>query len=236
MVATGDFNHDGYKDIALVGGLGWTKAHLAWGAGNGTFTYSDASAPDINAALWRKGAIFLTGNFTGYDSHDLAVISGNTLYILGFTNAGAPVAYQWSLITPQGWPFWSWAQDPRAKLVVGDFNFDGKSDIVILGIPGFTTIPVLFSGGTAAPTFTNKTVANFPGWAATAGVRVQPMEVNLDYKADLVLTGGSGWTTIPMAMSLGDGNFTVTNVSNAEFAGWARNPEVKSLTYPADLH
>jgi hypothetical protein len=36
-------------------------------------------------------------------------------------------------------------------------------------------------------------------------------DFNGDGKADLALTGGAGWTTIPVAFSRGDGNFNVAN-------------------------
>jgi len=43
----------------------------------------------------------------------------------------------------------------------------------------------------------------------------------LNARTDLAVTGVAGWSTIPVAFSNGDGNWTVTNLPAGQFAAWA---------------
>ena len=51
----------------------------------------------------------------------------------------------------------------------------------------------------------------FAAWAQAPGVTALAGDVNKDGRADIMLTGGSGWNTVPVAFSRGDGSFRVTN-------------------------
>src|SRR5215470_12768127 len=48
-------------------------------------------------------------------------------------------------------------------------------------------------------------------WAGTANVQALVGDYNRDGYADIVITGGLGWFTIPCALSKGDGTFLVHN-------------------------
>src|SRR5439155_23366132 len=66
--------------------------------------------------------------------------------------------------------------------------------------------------GTGSPTLLLNTSAlgagnSFASRAAQPGVRVLAGDYNGDGKADVALTGGSGWNTVPVAFSSGDGKF-----------------------------
>jgi hypothetical protein len=47
---------------------------------------------------------------------------------------------------------------------------------------------------------------------------------------DIALTGVSGWASIPVAFSNGNGTFNVTNKGVASFPGWAATANAKVLT------
>ena len=72
-------------------------------------------------------------------------------------------------------------------------------------------MPVAFSRGNGTFRITNEAVTNFPGWAQAPGVQAVAGDVNRDGRADLMLTGGPGWFTLPVAFARGDGTFRVTN-------------------------
>ena len=76
---------------------------------------------------------------------------------------------------------------------------------------GWWTVPVAFSNGNGTFTVTNSPVPNIPVWAQDPTAKVVAGDVNHDGRADLMLTGGDGWWTLPVAFSNGNGTFSVTN-------------------------
>ena len=110
-----------------------------------------------------------------------------------------------------GGQFAVWAQAPGVTALSGDVNKDGRADIILTGGSGWNTVPVAFSRGDGSFRVTNEAVASVPGWAQGAGVKALAGDVNKNGRADIMLTGGSGWNTVPVAFSRGDGSFRVTN-------------------------
>jgi subtilisin family serine protease len=226
-VLTGDFNADGRTDIAALGVNGWTTVPIAFSNGNGTYTITNVGIPNFGTWATTPGAKILTGDFNGDGRTDIALAGGNgwTTVPIAFSNGNgsftvtnAPNAY-----LP------TWANTPNVKIVTGDVNGDGRTDITLTGINGWTTIPVGFSNGDGTFGVTNSPVANFPIWAATPNVKLLTGDFNHDNRLDLALTGVQGWTTVPIAFSNGNGTFTVTNVGVPNFGTWATTPGVRII-------
>jgi hypothetical protein len=76
--------------------------------------------------------------------------------------------------------------------------------------PSWNTIPVAFFRAGDVH-ITNRVVGDFAGWSSVAGVVRAAARITNDGRSDIVLTGGLGWKTIPVAASNGDGSFNVTN-------------------------
>jgi hypothetical protein len=114
-----------------------------------------------------------------------------------------------------------WAATPNAKPLVGDFNGDGLTDVALTGSAGWATLPVAFSNGNGTFNVTNQPIVNFAGWAANTHAKPLVGDFNGDGLTDVALTGPSGWATLPVAFSNGNGTFRVTNQPIVEFAVWA---------------
>jgi hypothetical protein len=125
--------------------------------------------------------------------------------------------------------FASWAADRRSKKLVGDFNYDGKADVVLTGPGYWRTLPTAFSQGNGSFTVTNSWVGDFAVWSSHPEAQQVVADFDGDGDSDIALTGVPGWSSVPVAFSNRDGNYTVTNLYIGDFAAWSSNVEVKRL-------
>jgi secreted trypsin-like serine protease len=118
----------------------------------------------------------------------------------------------------------------RAK---GDMNGDGRSDIVVTGGPGWTSVPWGMSTGDGTFTPQNFDIANgssFPGWATVAGVKAIAGDFNGDGLNDVGLLGAPNWKDIAIAFADGAGNYEVTDLNfPGSFGLWAGETNVRSI-------
>ena len=223
----GDFNGDGKADIALVGGDGWSTIPVALSLGNGTFSIKNHSRPDFALVANAPGAQVVAGDLNRDGRDDLVVSGGpgwttipvafsngdGSFYTTNYANASLAVS----------------AQAQGAKLLAGDINNDGRDDLVLTGGSGWTTVPVGFSNGNGTFNVTNLTVSSFPTWAQDPYAKASITDINADGRADIVLTSGTGWTTIPIALSNGNGSFTVVNQTVPNMPVWSQAPGAHTL-------
>jgi hypothetical protein len=228
---TGDFNGDGNGDIALAGGVGWNTVPVAFGDGAGGFTVTNLKNPQF--AGWAAAApLMVAGDFDGDGKDDLAALgaAGWTSQPIAFSHGDG----QFSDTNEAVGPWAGWAHTSGAKAVAGDFNRDGFVDIALVGGSGWRTIPVAFSDGEGTFTVTNFTHPTFAAFAAQSGVRAVAGDFAGDGTTGIALTGGSGWTTIPVAFSNRDGTFNVTNRPVPLFPGWAKGVKTVAGDFNGD--
>lgn len=128
LAAVGDFNGDGYADIAAVSANGVTSVYL--GKGDGTFA---AALNYGTAAAFPATFTIGIGDFNGDGKPDLAVVGYGSLNILLGNGDGT---FQSALVTSISAVAWS--------IAIADLNGDGKTD---LAIPTGTEVSVLLGKG-----------------------------------------------------------------------------------------
>ncbi|WP_405060177.1 VCBS repeat-containing protein [Kribbella sp. NBC_01505] len=199
---------------------------------------------DTRPSLWGdisglQGSRVLSGDFDADGRDDLVVarIGGDTLPVAFSSGDGEFDRRSWSH------PFLSTALgDAKADATVGDFNGDGKDDVAFLGGTGWTSVMVNLSssyrdmtepqhltGGRpgkarkAATVVTPPTAPGFPvpvftpvywnnpSFASITDPLARPVAGDFDGDGDddLAIAGLPG--SMPLAMSNGDGSFTMTS-------------------------
>jgi len=240
----GDFDGNGWQDVALIGMPGFSTIPIAFSRGDGTFFLRNQ--PIDQFAYWASlpGVVPLVGDFNGDQFADIALTGryGWTTVPVALS-MGPEQGFGRFLVYTEPIPnFAFWASDTAAAKITGDFNGDGRTDIALTGVAGWSTLPVAFSNGFGGFDVTNQPISgagiplsapphNFASWASrtgTFGDRVQKIagDFNGDGRTDIALVGtcfpqrayynGSAYDgcSIPMAFSNGNGTFTVTAKSD----------------------
>jgi FG-GAP-like repeat len=151
-VTTGDFNRDGSTDLALTGGAKWETMPVALSKGDGTFEARSERLAGFAGWAQEPGARVTAGDFNHDGSTDLALTGGakwETMPVAlskgdgSFDVRSEPLA-----------DFANRAQQPGAKLISGDFDGNGTTDMLLAGVADWTIVPVAWSNGDAHFTVT----------------------------------------------------------------------------------
>ncbi len=211
-IVTADFNGDGKPDFAVLGS-GYTadstaSITVALGNGDGTF-----QAPIITAAP--LGAIALAlGDFNGDGKPDLAVLTDQTATDVSQTK----ITETATIFLGQGDGTFksgaTYAAGPYASgIATGDFNGDGKLDLVVANNGTYqnkqTDASLMLYLGHGDGTFANPTPIPNIGTINREPSAVVAADFNRDGKLDLAvtMTSESGYLGGIMLM-LGNGNGT----------------------------
>jgi hypothetical protein len=224
---TGDFNGDGKTEIALNGPSSWNTVPVALSNGNGTFAVTNYYIGDFAAWANDLHAAKLTGDFNGDGKTDIALTGAanwNTVPV-AFSNGNGT----FTVTNIYLGSFAACAAVPGATTLTGDFNGDGKTDIALTGPYWWNTLPVAFSNGNGSFTMTNVHLDDFPDWASSSNAVKLVGDFNGDGKADVAVTGGSGWDSVVVAFSNGNGSFTATRLAVPGFPSWAADPYAAKL-------
>jgi hypothetical protein len=199
-VVAGDFNGDGYADVAFFYNNGNADTALYWEQGTAT----GLQTTPTYTLVWDSGpgnfdwsaAKFVAGDFNGDGYTDLAALYnyGNArtkLFWMPGTAAGPPTSWD---VT--GWDSgvgnFDWT---AAKFVAGDLNGDGFTDLAAFYNYGNARTQLFWMRGTASGLETSWTV----GWDSGAG--------NFDWNAARFVAGdfnGDGYVDLAALYNYGN--------------------------------
>ena len=181
----GDFDGDFKSDIALTGVAGWNTLPVAFSNGDGTFRVTDSFVGDFGSWASQPGVKALVGHFNDDNKADIVLIGGagwgtlplafsngdGTFRVTNSADCVKPSRLGCLVLTPSVHDFAVWAQSPKVKVLVGDFNHDGLTDIALTGVAGWNTLPVAFSNGDGTFRVTNLAIGAYASWASQPGVK-----------------------------------------------------------------
>ena len=186
-MAVGDFNGDGKLDVALAGYVSSTQevVQIELGKGDGTFTTSQTidMAPNLNATG------ITTGDFDGDGKLDLTVISNTANQVYFYKGSGTGTFTSAASVTVGSSP-WT-----LTGIRVGDFNADGKIDLVVSNYKGLFVL--WNNGGNFSFTLVKVGSSNY-------GIGATPVDINQDGFTDLLVV----YYTCEVGKDVAGGNCT----------------------------
>jgi RHS repeat-associated protein len=190
LTKVGDFNGDGKKDLLCYGCAGGSTYAIAYGTASGLTAWVNTGvAWNGNSSLDR------VGDFNGDGKADLMCYgcAGGSSYAIAYGTASGLAA----------WASTGIAWNGNSSLDrVGDFNGDGKADLMCLGCAGGSTYAIAYGGASGLSSWVNTGVA----WNGNYGYGLDRIaDFNGDGKADLICLGCAGGSTYALAYGAASG-------------------------------
>jgi surface antigen len=172
VIAPGDFSGDGRADVIGILPDGVMRLYT----GNGAGGWANGSGAQIGAGWGSNRMVFSPGDFNGDAKSDLIAVRADGSMYLYAGNGASGWATGVGTFIGYGWKTFAAVFSP------GDFNGDGKSDI--LGVTGGGTLR-LYTGNGAGGLANPAGVAIGSGWSQFAA-HTSPRDFTGDGKSDVM--------------------------------------------------
>lgn len=222
----GDFNGDGRADLSLLPTCGRTQLTTAYADGRGGWTVSEVDLPNFVPISQALDLRWVVGDFNGDGRDDLALLGASTPIRIAFSEGNG----RWRLYTSGDNPrFRTTLTPPNTNLWVGDFNGDGRADLLALNPTTDPKAPPLaFSDGKGGwvSINTNQRRQSF----TQTSISYTLADINGDRRTDIVrLEKASHQSPILSAVfSHGDGRGHQVDTPLISLSPWIKNhvPEI----------
>ena len=251
-VVAGDFNGDGKTDIATISATGggawsdWVAIELSTGSGFISQNWSTTTPQHMrNGGGEQSDFEVLTGDFNGDGKTDIATISATAgggwadWYSIDLSTGNGFQQYAWTSVTPIHMRNGG-ARMAGYKVLSGDFNGDGKTDIATVsadaggGWREWYSVDLSTGYGfnnqvwySATPSHMRNGGGGMPAYTVIAG------DYNGDGKTDIATisaTAGGSWADW-YAVDLSSGSGFNSTVWNSQTPRHMRNVGLKSYDY-----
>ncbi len=209
VIAWGDFNNDGYLDLAGAGTDGSAERfYVFMNNGNGSFNTTPVQPdPGWGVDNWWGGICTVDCNNDG--NLDIAV-AGTSDGFAGYARiykGNGNGKFNSAFTTPDAG--YNGGDQGYASMTFGDYNLDGNLDAAVGGVAGFRV-----DKGNGDATFTDTTLQpDGAGWfgSADGGAVIAWADINNDGKPDMVIGGLQNGNGGKFRLELNNGNGTFTS-------------------------
>ncbi len=218
-----DFNGDGKDEVVVYNGTNWNKPYLGLLAGDGANGLKLIAVYEGSLPNWQMGRHdrFFVGDFTGDGKADLFVFNGtdwSKRWVGMFSSTGT--GFKFVKLYEDWLP--SWQMGSNDKHYVGDFNGDGKADLMVFNGTNwsnrwFGMFKSTGSGLEQTALYQN----SLPGWNMAKGDQHFVGDFDGDGKSDVYVFNGSDWNTSYLGMMKSNGTgVSAAKVYNGAVPGW----------------
>ncbi len=164
-----------------------------------------------------------TGDFNGDGKDDLLIHNGNSLLIYRSNGSQLDLVFSVVGMVPGSWQF-----QPNDQFYVGDFNGDGKDEVIVYNSVNWIMeyLGLLVDDGSNGLKLVARYDDNIPGWQFQNTDKFYVGDFNGDGKEDLFVFNGIDWSIPYLGMLRSNGSsFSVIKRYDANMPSWTMKPQ-----------
>lgn len=159
-----------------------------------------------------------TGDFNGDGRDDVLIHNGNGIQIYRSDGSALDIVFSAVERVPGSWQFAA-----GDRFFVGDFNGDGKDEVVVYNATNWVRpyLGLLVDDGNNGLRLIRRYQTSLPGWQFGRNDQFHVADFNGDGRKDLIISNGQDWSTPYLGMVRSNGtSLTVVRRYDGVLAGW----------------